>query len=260
MRFKVERLAEALTSVVSSWAAVEAVTLAEHSEADILNPYFALVLDVYHRGAIPTVGERRAAYAAALGDPGAFETSPVLPKDRFFIDGMPLRVEYKAIEPIDQTIADGAEAVWVLKSSGTYMFYRLRLSRVLFRRTAWIEEARRALDSLPTEFWEALRGAFAAKMEHYLSDLGAAALRDDGFFYLESAAGFARYAAAILFVANRLFEPPHREIDSRLRQLKRIPDDFIGRWDTLMRVDSGVSRSQNYEVAELIAKSVLALR
>ena len=105
-----------------------------------------------------------------------------------------------------------------------------------------------------------MREAFQAKMEHYLSDLGAAALRDDGFFYLESASGFALNAAAVLFMANERFEPSHRLIGAQLRELERIPDDFFGRWDTFLRSDIEMSRGQKYEIAELIARSVIALR
>jgi len=263
MKKKVERITGNLAALLASWDAVECVTLGEHSESDVLDPYFALVLDVYYQGTIPSGETRRAAFAkAAGGDPGAFESSTVQTKDRFFIDGLPIRVEYKAMQRIDEILERGADidVVWMLKNSGTYMFYRIVRSRVLFSRKGWIEATRKKLAGLPPTFWDALRDAFQAKMEHYLSDLGAAALNDDGFFYLESAAGFVRNAAAVLFMANRRFEPSHRLVNEQLRELKKVPDDFLGRWDTLLRSDINMSRAQKYEVAELIARSVLALR
>jgi hypothetical protein len=263
MKKKVERITGSLAALLSSWDVVECVSLGEHSESDILDPYFALVLDVYHRGAIPPAEKRLAAFAIASGgDPGAFESSTVQSKDRFFIEGLPVRVEYKGVQRIDELLEWGIDpdVVWMLKNSGTYMFYRLQHSRILFNRSGWIDATRAKLSALPPTFWDSLRDAFQAKMEHYLSDLGAAALRDDGFFYLQSAAGFVRNAAAVLFMANRRFEPSHRLVDAQLRELERIPDDFFGRWDTLLRSNIDMSRGQKYEVAELIARSVIALR
>jgi hypothetical protein len=263
MKKKVERITGSLAALLSSWDGVECVSLGEHSESDILDPYFALVLDVYYSGSIPPAETRRTAFSeVAGGDPGAFESSTVQTKDRFFIEGLPVRVEYKAIQRIDEILKRGADVdiVWILKNSGTYMFYRLLHSRVLFSRSGWIEETRKKLTTLHPSFWRALRDAFQAKMEHYLSDLGAAALRDDGFFYLESAAGFVRNAAAVLFMANERFEPSHRLVDTQLRELSKLPDAFFGRWDILLRSDIDISRAQKYEVAELIARSILALR
>jgi len=260
MRLKVERLAEQLTLVLSSWDSVECVSLNEHSEEDILDPYFALVLDVYHRGEVPPSIQRRTAFAAAVGDPGAFESSIAQMKDRFFVEEVPVRVEYKEVAAVEELLDRGLGLLWVLKNSGTYMFYRLQHSRILFRRSAWVDEVRTKLHDLPEGFWEGLREAFLAKMEHSLSDLGAAALRDDSFFYTVSAAGFVRYAAAVLFVMNHCFEPSHRAVDRQLRMLKLLPEDFLGRWETLLRSDGSMSRSQQYKVAELIARSILALR
>jgi hypothetical protein len=264
MKRKVERIAQSITDAVSSWQEVECVALGEHSEADVLDPHFALVVDVYLRGSPPTVEERQSAFARALGQPGAFESSSVQSKDRFFIEGLPLRVEYKNVATIDDVIerSKGPDStlVWIVKNSGTYMFYRLVNSRVLFQKSDWIKRARKDIANLPDAFWDGLRTAFTAKMEHYLADLGAASFGDDGYFYGVSMAGFTRYAAAALFMANRRLEPSHRFVSARLRELKYLPDNFLGRWETLLRSESGISGAQKYEVAELIARSVLALK
>ena len=61
-------------------------------------------------------------------------------------------------------------------------------------------------------------------------------------------------------MVNRRFEPSHRSIDAHLRALKRVPDDFFGRWETLLRSDMDLSREQKYKVAELIAKSLVSFR
>jgi hypothetical protein len=264
MKRKVESLARSITAAVSVWESVECVTVGEHSDADVLDPYFALTVDVYLRGSPPTSEERQAAFAAALGQPGAFESSATSSKDRFFIGGLPIRVEYKSISTIDDVLERSrlpdAEVVWIFKNSGTYMFYRLKHSVALFDRSAWLKATRKAIDELPPDFWLGLRDACLAKMEHYLADLGAASVSDDGYFYDVSLAGFIRYAAAALFMSNQSLEPSHRYVTAQLRKLPRLPDDFPGRWDSLLRSDGGLSRAQKYKIAELLAKSILALR
>jgi hypothetical protein len=264
MKRKVERLAQEITAAIAAWDSVECVTLGEHSESDVLDPYFALVIDAYLRASPPTVEERQSAFAKAVGQPGAFESSASRSKDRFFIDGLPVRVEYKSVSMIDDVMArckgPDSQIVWIFKNSGTYMFYRLINSRVLYQKSDWLDSIRADLADLSPSFWEGLRDAFLSKMEHYLADLGAASFSDDGYFYNLSLSGFIRYAAASLFTANQRFEPSHRYVSSQLRELKSLPDDFLGRWETLLRSDLDISRNQKYEVAELIARSVLAFR
>jgi len=264
MKRKVERLAQSITDAISTWDSVECVTLGEHSESDVLDPYFALVIDVYLRAAPPMVDERHGAFARAVGQPGAFESSASRSKDRFFIDGLPVRVEYKSVAMVDDVVGrckgPDSQIVWIFKNSGTYMFYRLINSRILYQKSEWVRDVRRELAKLPDTFWEGLGEACLAKMEHYLADLGAASFSDDGYFYSVSMAGFIRYAAAALFTANRRFEPSHRYVSTQLHELASLPDDLLGRWETLLRSDLDISRNQKYEVAELIARSVLALR
>jgi hypothetical protein len=263
MKRKVERLASSITEAVSRWDSVECVTLGEHSEADVLDPYFALVIDVYLRGSPPTVEERQAAYAAALGQPGAFESSVSRSKDRFFIEELPVRIEYKNIALLDNAIARSkgpdAELVWVIKNSGTYMFYRLQHSRVLYQKSDWIERVRRGIAELSPAFWDGLRDACQSKMEHYLSDLGAASCSDDGYFYSVSLAGFVRYTAASIFMANKRLEPSHREMTKKLAELPSLPEDFLARWDSLLSSCSDLDSMQKYKLAELLALGVINL-
>jgi hypothetical protein len=264
MNRKVERMAQSITDAISSWESVECVTLGEHSESDVLDPYFALVVDAYLRATPPTAEKRQAAFAKAVGQPGAFESSASRSKDRFFIDGLPVRVEYKSVAMIDDVIGrckgPDSQIVWIFKNSGTYMFYRLINSRILYQKSDWINGLRRDLSLLPASFWEDLRDACLSKMEHYLVDLGAASFSDDGYFYHVSMAGFIRYAAAAIFTSSKRFEPSHRYVTAQLRELKHLPDDFLGRWETLLRSDLDISGNQKYEVAELIARSVLAFK
>jgi hypothetical protein len=260
---KVERLAATITEAVSAWDRVECVSSGEYSEVDILDPYFALVMDVYSRGVVPPPEGRKAAFAEKAGDPGDFESSAAQFKDRFFIEGLPVRVEYKDAGVVDELISGArgldAKIMWGLKNSGTYVFHRLRSSRVLFKRSDWIDSVRKEIRDLPSLFWRAMRDSYQLKMEHLLADLGAAAQRDDDYFYDISSAAFIRYAAASLFMVNKIFEPSHRSVTALLPSLKKLPADFSGRWDSLVRYDPGIRKEQRFEVAQLIARSIIAL-
>ncbi len=255
MRRKVERLAGTLTAAFKQWEGVEAVVLGEASEQEVLDPYFALVVDVYYKGRIPEAQER----CASFGDPGAFETAEVQKKDRFFLEELPVRVEYKSLDFLEDILQRKFDLLWVFKGSGTYMFYRLEHGTILYDKSGWIADVRRRIQEFPDSFWLGLRATFQSKMEHYLSDLGAAALREDGFFYTISLGGFMKYAAAALFMINRRFEPSHRSIAEQLRELTVLPEDFWGRWETLLRVDGEMSPSRKFQIAQLLTLSIFSL-
>lgn len=255
MKHNVERLAERLTTVVASWPAVECVLSCEASETDVLDPYFALVLDVYCDGDMPSDGERQAAF----GDPGAFESSRGGEKDRFFLDGLPIRLEYKSCGVIDRIISDGFKLGGMLKGPGTYLFHRIANGGVLHSRTAWIDGIKASLANPPETLWADLREAEQFRMEHSLSDLGGAALKDDRFFYYVSLAGFMRACASVLFAVNRQWEPSDRNMTAVLLTLPTLPEDFQGRWGMLTRTDGTVTPERKYQVAQLVARSIFAL-
>ena len=263
MHRKVEALAAKITQALSAWDMVECVASGEYSEVDVLDPYFALVVDAYYRDGIPDAEARKAAFSAVAGDPGAFESSASQFKDRFFIDGLPIRIEYKDLGAIDDLIA-GARSIDSrimrdLKNSGTYVFYRLRNCRVLYKKSYWIDLAKREIRDLPARVWKAMREAYQLKMEHLLADLGTASQSEDEYFYDISLAAFIRYLAASLFMANRKFEPSHRSVTALLSSLKKLPEDFPGRWESLVRYDPGISKAKRFKIAQLIALSVLSL-
>lgn len=255
MKVKVENVAARIGGICSGWSSVEALSLAELSGTDVLDPYFTLSFDVFYAGNLPGFEERRRAFEGT----GAFETSLLQVKDRFLLDGLPVRLEYKSLASMEAYLEDGPAGRAALLGAGTYPLYRLQRGRPLFDRRGWLAAMRSRCDALPAASWRALAEHAAARMEHSLADLAAAARRDDAYFYLESTAGFARQVLALLFASNRSFEPSHRSIEDRLRELPRLPDDFRGRWESLLRTDLGISREQRYEIANLIAKSVLSL-
>ena len=255
MKHNVELLAERLTAVLASWPSVECVLSCEAAETDVIDPYFALVLDVYCDGDMPDDAARQAAF----GDPGAFESSHGREKDRFFLDGLPIRLEYKNRASVDAIIDGGFRARDVIKGQGSYLFHRLGNGTVLYSKSAWIDRVRAGLGRVPAALWKDLREAEQFRMEHSLSDLGGAALKDDRFFYYVSLAGFMRACVSVLFALNRQWEPSDRHMTELLFALPVLPEDFNGRWGLLTRTDGSVGAEKKYQVAQLITRSIFAL-
>ncbi|MDR3192179.1 MAG: DUF4037 domain-containing protein [Treponema sp.] len=210
MRYKTKLLADRFAETLSAWPGIECVSLNEAALPDPLDPYFALILDVFHSEPVPEADERCRLYGE---DVGGFETSSQSTKDRFLIGNIPVRLEFKSRAKIEELvdIADRKlESLWLIKDSGTYGFYRLAKGELLFSRGNWINDIRKRLDNLSDSFWETIRYANQSKMEHFLGDLGAALFQRDDFHYLIASAGFIKNACLTLFCVNRRFEPSHR--------------------------------------------------
>jgi hypothetical protein len=61
-------------------------------------------------------------------------------------------------------------------------------------------------------------------------------------------------------MVNKRFEPSHREMDSQLRRLPKLPDDFIASWENFIHDEGQSGRSRKRGLAELIAKSLISFR
>jgi len=259
MKFKTKLMVDRFASIISQWAGVECVSLNEAALPNTLDPYFALIMDIYYRDSIPGAEERQLLYGK---DVEAFETSAKESKDRFLIGDIPIRLEYKSVGRIEElvTIADTKlEALWFIKDSGTYSFYRLSQGEIIFSRTGWIKDIRRRLSSLGDEFWQSMRNAHESKMIHFLSDLGAALMQGDDFFYLTSAAGFIKSACITLFCINRRFEPSHRAYYRQVLELKELPDSFPAYFETFLRPDPEITMERKHSLAQLIARGIVSL-
>jgi hypothetical protein len=255
MKNKTKILAERFVSVLSAWPGVECVSLNEAALPDTLDPYFALILDVFYSGSIPEPEERRGFYG---GDVAAFEGSNP-DKDRFLIGDIPVRLEYKSTRQIDElvSIADTRrEFLWLIKDSGTYGFYRLAHGAILFDRTGWIRDIQHRLANLGVEFWTAAREANQSKMEHFLGDLGAALIQGDNFHYLISSSGFIKSACLTLFCVNHRFEPSHRGYYNQVMELPILPDSFRAMFETFLREDA---MERRYSLAKHIARGIIQL-
>jgi len=259
MKYKTKLLVDRFASIVSQWPGVECISLNEAALPDTLDPYFALIMDIYYRDSIPDPEERHSFYGQDLEE---FETSGKGDKDRFLIGDIPIRLEYKSVGMIDElvSIADTRhESLWLIKDSGTYGFYRLFRGEVIFSRNDWILNIRAKLRNLGDEFWQIMRNAHESKMEHFLGDLGAANMMRDDFFYLTSAAGFIKNACLALFCINRRFEPSHRAYYKQVLELSTLPDSFRSYFESFLSPDPEMTMERKYSLAQLIARGIVSL-
>jgi hypothetical protein len=271
MKFKTKLLVDRFASILSQWPGVECVSLNEAALPDTLDPYFALILDVYYSAPIPGSGERIGLYGedvAAFETAGSVEVSEPAGdynrecKDRFLIGNLPVRLEYKSTRMIEELVAitdTRLDSLWLIKNSGTYGFYRLAQGEVVFSRSGWIMEVRRRLENLGGEFWRLMRNAHESKMEHFLSDLGAAVIQKDEFFYLISAAGFIKSACLTLFCINRRFEPSHRAYHRQVLELPELSESFRAQFETFLSSGPEITMERKFSVAQLIARGIVAL-
>jgi hypothetical protein len=257
MKYKTKLLADRFTGILSAWPGIECVTVNEAALPDTLDPYFALILDVFYSAPIPPAEERRRLYGEDLL---AFETSLQAVKDRFLVGDIPVRLEYKSTAKIEELVGiAGArfESLWLIKDSGTYAFYRLANGDVLFSRSGWIMGIRRSLEGRGDSFWEGMRSASQSKMEHFLNDLGAAYLQNDDFHYLLASAGFIKEACLTLFCVNRRFEPSHRAYYRQVLELPALPASFPAELENFVRQGPEMTMERRYSLAQVIARSIV---
>ncbi len=259
MNYKTKRLVDRFTEQFSHWPAVECVSLNESALPDTLDPYFALILDVYYTGVIPSVEDRRTQYGS---DIMAFETSSWGNKDRFLVEDIPVRIEFKSTQRIDDLVdiaETQQEKLWMIKDAGTYVYYRLVNGEVLFSRNEWIKGIQKRLDALNDDFWHHMREASQSKMEHFLSDLGAAFIQEDDFHYLIASSGFIKNACLTLFCINHAFEPSHKAYYEQVLELPVLPESFPSYLESFLRNDAELTVERKYNLAQLIAKGIVIL-
>jgi hypothetical protein len=259
MKYKTKLLADRFTGILSVWPGIECITLNEAAMQDTLDPYFALILDVFYSAPIPDPEERRALYG---GDLLSFESSPLGMKDRFLIGDIPVRLEYKSTGTVEELVdiaAARVESLWLIKDSGTYGFYRLAKGEILFSRTDWLKKIRRRLEGLGDSFWKGMRSVHRSKMEHFLNDLGAAYLQNDEFHYLLASSGFIKEACLTLFCLNRRFEPSHRFYYRQVLQLPLLPDSFPAELENFVRQSPEMTMERRYSLALVIARGIVNL-
>ncbi|MCL2243529.1 MAG: DUF4037 domain-containing protein [Treponema sp.] len=259
MKYKTKVLVERFTEILSSWEGVDCITLNEAAMPDTLDPYFALILDVFYSSPIPNAEKRCSMYG---DDVAAFENSDQSEKDRFLIGDVPVRLEFKKTEKINELVkiaTTNHDSLWLIKDSGTYGFYRLANCEIIFSRTNWIHDIRERLTKIGDKFWKEMRNSVQSKMEHFLSDLGAACFQGDKFHYLIASAGFIKTACLTLFCANKRFEPSHRAYFKQVCELPALPESFVAEFQTFLEYDSGGNLDSKFYLAKLIAQKIVLL-
>ena len=259
MKYKTKMMVDRFVGILSKWHGVECVILNESALADILDPYYALILDVFFSAPIPNAQERCQIYG---NDVAAFESSGQNEKDRFLIGDIPVRLEYKNIEKIEGLVDitnAKVDSLWLIKDSGTYGYYRLVHGEIVFSRGKWIHNIRKRLENTGDTFWQEMKGAAQSKMEHFLSDLGAAAFQHDQFHYLLASAGFIKAACFTLFCANRRFEPSHRAYHRQVLELPLLPSSFSAELENFLKTEPDIGMERRFSLAKLIAKGIVTL-
>jgi len=259
MKYKTRLLVDRFTEILSSLEGVECITLNEAALPDTLDPYFALILDVFYSSPIPGAEERCRLYG---DDVAAFESSGQSDKDRFLIGDIPVRLEFKKTGKINELVdiaCSNHESLWFIKDSGTYGFYRLANCGIIFSRSSWIHDVRKRLENIGDKFWAEMRSTVQSKMEHFLSDLGAACFQGDKFHYLIASAGFIKTACLTLFCINKRFEPSHRAYYKQVCELPVLPESFAAEFQTFLDYGAGVDLDSRFYLAKLIAQKIVVL-
>lgn len=239
----------AIVETIRSWPDVDAI-LRIGGGSDVLDPYFMVSLDVYYRGSIPPESVRLPAFSYA----GAFESNPARLKDRFLVDDIPFRVEYKSTDRFDEILTGTTD----MRDNLSYALYRLQHGHPLHNRSPWIQEAKIKLMTLGDSFWQRFREYQEGRLRHCLEDLTASAIKDDRFFFQVSLGTFLEALAGSLFAVNHLFQPAARTLRKELSGLGVVPDNFLVLLDAMLDRE-GNSPARTVELARKSTLKVLAL-
>ena len=118
---------------------------------------------------------------------------------------------------------------------------------------------RNRLKNIPEGFWESIKTAARFSLDNNLNRLGAAVYRNDNLFYQTSASDFCSALCSCIFAINRAFEPSGRLLHDQIKKLKKLPDEFLGRFESFIRPDSKMPPNRKYEIAQLLAKSIASM-
>lgn len=263
MKQRIQQIIDTIGGRLTGFPDIEAVTVHVGAE-EVYDPAFAVMFDVYYHGRLPGPGQREERFPDAF----AFEASRSN-RDRFLFEDLPVRVEYRNVDRFESVLKVGDDSGRAVRETGTHSLYRLQHGGVIHssgrggygpeESEDWIQDVRRRIENLPEGFWQAIVVVSRSRMEHALADLVAAVAAEEELFYLLSAGEFVRSLCSVLFAVNRRFEPSGRELKNATLGLPVLPESFRGRFDTIVRQDPEVDLERKREIAELMARSVIAL-
>ncbi len=252
MQKKVSAIATDLSARIQAWPGVVAVLLGDTANVETIDPYFVIDLAVCHDDGLPAEGERKATF----GSPAGFEYSHLLVADLFLVEDLPVRVSYRTRERIDALIERAEAGKWVFRDETTHALYRIQHGKPLHDRDGWLARSRGRLALVPEIFWSHLKEDSRIAVDRALADVGAAVYRGDHLFYQLSAARFLQGLCSFLYALNRQFEPSYQMLLERITKLEKLPAEFSGRFDGLIRPDMEITPARRYEICQLIAKSL----
>jgi hypothetical protein len=252
MQKKVAAIAARLAASVDAWPGVVAVLLGENAEVETIDPYFSIDLAVCHADGLPEEPERKRDF----GSPPGFEYSPHLMADLFLVEELPVRVSYRSRQRIEALVERAEQGEWVFRDETTHALYRIQNGTMLRDAQGWLARSRERLARVPDTFWGHLKEGSRIALDRALIDVGAAVYRRDYLFYQLSAARFLQSLCSFLFALNRRFEPGYPMLFERITQLSKLPDEFAGRLDGLVRPDVEITPARRYEICQLIARSL----
>jgi len=253
---KINQLVETILRAVATGSEVECVLrIPYHGGGMPASPLFCLKLDAFFHGPIPAFPDR----LAKFGDLQFLETSLSKEKDRFFLEEIPIHLEYKEVRRVDEELRGLGSAGSPLHQETTYGLFRLYHGIPVHTKTDWIKGVKSHLESLPEEFWSFHRRNLSGRLEHLLSDLAAAVFNRDGLFFQITLSRYLETLAELLFGLNRQFLCPPEEIQFQIDGLEILPPGFAGFFEGLLREDASFDRERRVALARHLAESVLAL-
>jgi hypothetical protein len=256
LKIKVQEIANECAQKMASLKNCRAVVLGETNGFEVYDPGFTIDLDVFHHGKLPPVSERK----KVLGDPKIFESPPVYPVDRFLVDDLPVIVNYKRIDKINDIFKRIAKHEWVFRKATTNILYRLKEGNILYNKDGWILSVRKRFGKIPADFWSNILISANFLIEYYYRELSVAAAKNDGLLYLISLSNLIHSICGYIFAINKEFEPGPRILHERLLNLKILPDEFTSRFDIIIDPSSEYSLEKKSEVARLLVSSLLQMK
>jgi len=253
---KVQEIATECAQKLAALKNCRAVVLGETNGFGVYDPGFTIDLDVYHHGALVPVSARK----EVLGNPKIFESPPVYPVDRFLVDDLPVIVNYKRIDKINDIFKRIARHSWVFRKATTNILYRLKEGNILYNKDGWILKIRKRINKIPANFWTNILTSASFLIEYHYRELSVAALKNDGLLYLLSISNVIHSICGYIFALNKEFEPGTGFLNDRLLNLKILPDEFKSRFDILIDPSSEYSLEKKTEVARLLVSSLIQMK
>ncbi len=252
---RVNRIIDSLIDIITTWEGLDAITSMEFLADETFDAYFFISLDVYYSKELPVFETRRDSFSDAI----AFESSRAHLKDRFLVHDIPIRLEYKKLSTYADMLNNYKQYERQYRGSGTYGLYRIENAHIRYDPESKFKNLQKIIQKPENEYWRFLYNIFRGTTVHFLGDLSAAALRNDHYFFLFSSSGFLHNFIRLLFTINKQFECSGRQVYKDVFTLNILPENFVGRFETFLRSDGGISLEKKAEVAELLTTSVIGM-